>query len=353
MAVDSDAILQGAAIPPECGEYLEYDPDFLAAQQATLGKSEQQFGDTIIPAESPDWNQVDRLGRALLERSLDIRVLILLARAGLERQGLVAWESPMRCLRDGLEQHWDRIHPRLEIDEEHDPMMRINALAELGDVAGMTRALRNAVLFQDAGVVLTIREVEAMLEGTARADAAMAFPGGKHRLLALLQAGVQAQDERLAALLAVHSHLDRIGEAVRTRLGVSWMPDFSALAKPLTLIAEALRTRQDAATLQAETAAMDAVAAPMPSPPAERQATPAAFAWKDVSVQSRQDAALLLEKARSYFETHESSHPASLLILRVEQLLPLDFYQLVQQLAPQGCAALDVVTPRPPAQQSG
>lgn len=34
-----------------CGENLEYDADFQAMNQASLGKAEQQFGDTIIPAE--------------------------------------------------------------------------------------------------------------------------------------------------------------------------------------------------------------------------------------------------------------------------------------------------------------
>lgn len=39
--------------PLPCGEDLEYDADFMALQQAATGKREQQFGDTIIPAEPP------------------------------------------------------------------------------------------------------------------------------------------------------------------------------------------------------------------------------------------------------------------------------------------------------------
>jgi type VI secretion system protein ImpA len=50
--------------PFPCGEDLEYDPDFMALQQATTGKREQQFGSTIIPAEPPDWARVERIAKA-------------------------------------------------------------------------------------------------------------------------------------------------------------------------------------------------------------------------------------------------------------------------------------------------
>ena len=346
MVVDFESVQQGINIAPGCGEYLEYDPDFVALQQAAVGKSEQQFGDTIIPAESPDWNQVHKLGLSLLERSLDIQVLILLARAGLERQGLQAWEQPIRLLCDGLEKHWEDIHPRLEIDEEEDPMLRMNALAELGDVAGMVRALRAAILLQESGITLTVRDAETLLEGNARNEGVTAFPGGRARLVELLS-GSAAQDPRLQALLNVHDCLERIVALVREKLGESWVPDLHALLKPLELIAQAARTGRAATTLaeaEAEISATDVSAGQSQ----ERVEAPvvAPFSWQDVSVQSREDAALLLEKARVYFEVHESSHPASQLIRRVEQLLPLDFYQLVHQLAPQGRAELDVLMPR-------
>lgn len=50
-----------APISPDnpCGENLEYDADFQAMGQASQGKAEQQFGDTIIPAEPADWNTVE------------------------------------------------------------------------------------------------------------------------------------------------------------------------------------------------------------------------------------------------------------------------------------------------------
>ncbi|MDU1108631.1 MAG: type VI secretion system ImpA family N-terminal domain-containing protein, partial [Enterobacter sp.] len=67
-----------APISPEkpCGENLEYDADFQIMNQASQGKAEQQFGDTIIPAEPADWNTVEKYATSLLTRTKDLRVLL-------------------------------------------------------------------------------------------------------------------------------------------------------------------------------------------------------------------------------------------------------------------------------------
>ncbi len=64
-----------------CGENLEYDADFMAMGQAIQGKAEQQFGDTIIPAEPADWNKVEKLATGLLTRTKDIRVMLALTQS--------------------------------------------------------------------------------------------------------------------------------------------------------------------------------------------------------------------------------------------------------------------------------
>ncbi len=64
----------------------EYDADFLAMEQASRGKAEQQFGSTIIPAEPADWNRVEKLATSLLERTKDIRVMLALTHAWTRRR---------------------------------------------------------------------------------------------------------------------------------------------------------------------------------------------------------------------------------------------------------------------------
>ena len=79
--LDVDAWLSPLSEQAPCGADLEYDPAFLALEEAARGKPEQQFGDTLIPAQEPDWRAVDEQARALLGRTRDLRVLMPWLRA--------------------------------------------------------------------------------------------------------------------------------------------------------------------------------------------------------------------------------------------------------------------------------
>ncbi|MFC3338684.1 type VI secretion system protein TssA [Paracandidimonas soli] len=330
--------------PADGGEFIEYDAAFLELQQCATGKSEQQFGETIIPAESPDWNQVSKLGMALLRRSLDIRVMTLLARAGTELKGLPALAHHLGRLALALESHWQTVHPHLEVDGEQDPLLRINALAELADLNGLVRSVRNGTLLRDGGAVMTLRDAESLLDGSRTEVAAL--PGGKQRVVEMLLRLHATGDETLQAVLHSAALLEQIRITTAAHLGEDWVPDFSPLLRPLRLVTDLLESAGAPAKEEGGQAAQEP-SGPVPPPaPQNAAAQVQALSWREASARTRGDAALMLEKARQYFENHEPSHPAALLIQRIEQLLPLDFYQLVSNLAPQGARELDVFLPK-------
>ncbi|MDC4408324.1 type VI secretion system ImpA family N-terminal domain-containing protein, partial [Acinetobacter baumannii] len=82
-----------APISPDnpCGEAQEYDAECQAMRQASQGKAEQQFGDTIIPAGPADWNTVEKLATSLLGRTKDLRVMLALTHAWTRRRGLAGY----------------------------------------------------------------------------------------------------------------------------------------------------------------------------------------------------------------------------------------------------------------------
>src|SRR5690606_12533053 len=146
-----------------CGEDLEYDAEFLQLQQAAIERSEQQFGSTIIPAEPPDWREVERLARALLERTRDVRIMEYLTQAWTEVRGLRGYADGVTLVADTLERYWDAVHPRLDLDDgDHDPMPRINALASLGDHAGGARSARSSRLVNGVHGQLSLRDAESL-----------------------------------------------------------------------------------------------------------------------------------------------------------------------------------------------
>ena len=134
---DFAKLLQPVAAERPCGDDLEYDPDYLALTQASLGKPERQMGESTIPAEDPDWREVKRLGLQLLERSKDLRIAVPVARALMHTDGLAAFAAALRGIDALLTQFWDGLYPLLDADDDNDPTMRVNTLLALADPAGL------------------------------------------------------------------------------------------------------------------------------------------------------------------------------------------------------------------------
>src|SRR5690606_7754378 len=119
------------------GENLEYEADFLALMQALQVQGEQQFGQTIIPAQVPDWTRIVRLVQDLLDRSADIRLLVVLAQARLQTGGLPALVEVCDWLLSALLHGWVHVYPRLHADDYMDSLTIVYALYGLLALVGL------------------------------------------------------------------------------------------------------------------------------------------------------------------------------------------------------------------------
>src|SRR5688500_16314640 len=79
--VEVEQLLAEISADHPCGPDLEHAPEYQALDQAATGKPERQVGQTVIPAEEPDWNQVRSRATALLGQAKDLRVAVKLVRA--------------------------------------------------------------------------------------------------------------------------------------------------------------------------------------------------------------------------------------------------------------------------------
>ena len=326
MAIDTDTLLAPVDADTPCGDNLEYDADFLAMARAATGKAEQQFGSTIIPEEAPDWVQVERLASSLLARTKDLRVMLYLTRAWTQLRGLPGYADGLTLIHQAILRYWDALQPPLEFDGEADPLFRINALADLGDKAALAASVRAAPLLKSAAGEISLRDAGALLDGSKQE--CPNFPGGRARLQALVM--------HIANTLAASR------SEVTRHLGESALPEMSALTKVFSLVALASQSEAPAAT---EADATQETAAEQP--PAAVQSASASLNWRSAQIQSRDDAQLMLDKVKNYFRLHEPSHPAPLMIDRVQRLITLDFMQIVRDLAPDGLNQLETILGRP------
>ncbi|HRL20529.1 MAG TPA: type VI secretion system protein TssA [Alcaligenes sp.] len=325
------------------GENLEYEPDFLALMQALQVQGEQQFGQTIIPAQVPDWARITRLAQDLLDRSADIRLLVVLAQARLQTGGLPALAQIGAWLALALEQGWEQIHPQLRDDGEFDPLPRVNALAGLSASDGLGRLMREAPVVSLGHRQLNLREVGQVLDGSQRDTS---LPGREH-LVEELRRAFAAGVTSVAALYRLQQIRQSLESVVHQHLDAEWSVRLDGAWETVQAVCAVL----DQASGQAGTLApsvQDGADGQAALPGGTRPVLELAD-WQSLHIASREQVMLVLDKVVAYFEQHEPSHPAPLLLRRAQQLVPMGFHELIQDLAPSAWDQIQVFMPRPPS----
>ena len=221
-----DELLAPVALDAPCGADLEYDPAFVALENAAHGKPEQEFGNTLVKAEPPDWRVVAEQAVELARRTRDLRVAVLLARSGARVRGITAFASGMALIAGLLERHWEHVHPPLDIEDGRDPTMRINALAPLTDPATGLADLRSAAIGTHARAV-TVRQIE--LAWGRQEPLPGEFAPSRDGVVQALRDAEQHAAGVLVAIRGIHADVQRVESILAERVGAASAPDLRPL----------------------------------------------------------------------------------------------------------------------------
>ncbi len=330
MTTDLDRLLQPVSDASPCGEDLTYDADFLALETVAAGKPEQQFGDTVIPAEPPDWRDIESRCEALSKRTKDLRVAGLLCRAWVNVRGAAGLADGLELTARLLEQHWDGVHPQPEDD---DYFMRMNALGQVDDSVGLLGDLRQSELLRLGSSAIIVRDAMTVLRGQPLPEGAPKLSAEQLRLAAA-DAWRQGQPT-LQGLAAARASLQRIIAVCNEQLQGQQRPQFENVKPMLDLLAQ-LQPRDG----QSVGAAPDAAAAAPGQAAAAAAAAPAAPG----ELRSRDDAKAQLLAVAEFLERSEPTNPAPLLIRRAARLMGMSFIDIVRELAPDSVGHVENVT---------
>jgi len=322
-ALPVDELLAPMGDASPCGDDLEYDPAFVALEGAARGKPEQQFGDTVIPAEEPDWRSVHEQALELAQRTRDLRVAVLLARSGARVHGIGAYVDGLTLIAGLLDQHWLHVHPMLDADDGDDPTMRMNALSPLVDAEAGLADLRHAAVGTGRHA-LNVRQIElAFGKVDPRPGEATFSPDGVAQALTGFDA---AAPGLLDTLARVGAELGRIEGVIADRIGSAASPEMAPLRAIAKGLASAARSAGGASS--AESAAEDATSNDGGS--VHRQnAAPGTLG-------SREDVLRTLDRVCDWLERNEPTNPAPLLIRRAQRLMKKNFLDIIRDLAPDG-----------------
>ena len=340
MPADLDTLLADLSPESPCGEDLSYDPAFLELERISQGTPEQQIGDTVIPAEEPNWREVKDKADELWGRSRDLRVLLYRALADLKLRGLPGLRDGLVLLQGLVDRQWDNLHPRLDPDDNNDPTQRLNIVAALaappesfGDPMMFQRRVREAPLtdsrqlgrFGMRDILVARGELTIPApEGAPPPPGASVIDGAfDDTPTELLEQVSRAAAESLEAVRGLSKSLD-------ARVGLGNAPSLKSFE---TLLSSIGKEVQGQIAKKTGGAIPDEGAGPGGNGVA---AGPAGAGGSPLSgdIRTGRDVLLALDKVSRYYQQAEISSPVPLFIAAARQLVSKSFVEINRILSP-------------------
>lgn len=305
-----------------------------------------------------DWSAIVDDARELAKSGRDLRLLVIVARAMTNEGGFDGLANGLLLLSRAVAEYWDNLHPSLRENpsRREAAMRRINALFQIENTDdGLLGDLEFNTVLNPRGLgVITGADMAAaslnrsgFLSETPKGlgEKEMAELLAKHdarvnRVTAACRAMAAERPDDLAGLVAALSGaqvaLDALEAALHPHvfendLGVK----FGKLTQFLTRVSQPLLLAQGGAKVEEAEPMVEVAAEPTPiatAPPAKHvngTAVPAQLG-------SRRDVERCLDLIIDFYERTEPSSPIPHLAQRMRKMVPMNFLQLMEEVAPGG-----------------
>jgi type VI secretion system protein ImpA len=334
--IEVEELLEPISEDAPCGEDPEFDAAFGEMERAAEAKPEQQYGDTIIPAEEADWKSVKRNALDVLGRSKDLRAATNLARALLHTDGFAGFRDCLELIVGYLERYWESIHPQLDPDDDNDPTMRVNTLMSLRDGASTLSFIKRTPLVQAPALGnFSLRDILIARGESAAAD-------GEKPEMSTVEAAFMATEPQAIldlrdSVRETANHARKIEALVTEQVGAANTVSLDALIETCRdierIVTEQLQRRGvgDDDEESAESSDGDD-----PSAGDETTATARATSRPNGEINTREDVIRTLDRLCAYYERHEPSSPLPLLLKRAKRLASMSFLEIIRDLTPEG-----------------
>ena len=326
-----------------CGEDLEYDPAFAEMEKLAQETPERQYGDTIIPAEPPDWRGVRKTALALFERTRDLRVALYLTQSLLRIDGLAGFADGLALVDGLIERYWDTVYPQLDPEDDNDPTLRVNTIVALCDPETTLRALRETPLVSSRTLGrFSLRDIQiaaGALTPVATDDQAE-LPTQARINGAFQEVGLESVQATATVVAEAMARVEQIESRLTDLIGVSQAPDLNPLAGVLKEIRQALaeQLQQHGVAPGGEALAAGAADA---GPSAAAPVAGPRLAVGELA--SREDVVRMLDRICEYFVRYEPSSPVPFLLKRARNLVNQDFMAILNDLAPGGTEQANLI----------
>jgi len=321
-----EKLLQPVSAEQPCGPDLSEQAEFYELEAIAKGKPEVEMGEVKKPAEPPEWRELRTKSAEFLGRSKHLQVVMMQVCSLLTTEGVEGLRDGLQLVRGLLEKYWAELYPRLDPDDNNDPMQRLNILGALNAVGGpfsgwvtVIDNLYTAEICRAKGMPpLTFRQ---LLDAKAKVPGA---PDLAELSAAIRQVGTESTAVKRQALTEALEATQGIDQFLTTTLGAGGTISFEVLEKALQeLIKELVPFCGDAAA--ADGGDEGAVST-------EGGQTSGGFAVSG-SIRSRDDVVRALESLCNYYAQVEPGSPVPFLLKRAQKLVKMNFIETMQELS--------------------
>ena len=322
-----------------CGEDLEYGAVDELTRAAQI-VPEQQIGDTVVPAQEPEWDDVYQQALEICKETKDLRVAALLLNAATRTKGWPEFADALKFLDGLLERYWAEVHPQLDPDEPDDFTMRVNVIAALADGETTLTYLREAPLIQSVMGRFSLRDIlVAAGEASHRAHSEEPAPDRALIDAAIRAASAEDLEQVNTAITESVQTLSALEARLMSLVGPGSAPDLSALS---SLLSRALKVMTEGLALRP-----DAIGGPVADIEADATAQRGEIAVRPQAggaggpISGPNDVRRALEEICAYYRKHEPSSPIPILLERASRLISQDFESLIKNIVPDGLKAIE------------
>lgn len=340
-AFDVESLLGEVSPEARCGEDVSRDSEFFELETLVRPKPPGAVQTAEEPQiVEPNWVEIRRRAHGLLQRSRHLQVALYFSLALLTTEGISGLRDGLYLIRGLLERFWDDLHPRLDPEDDNDPMERMSILMPLSSepasqwdpVRFRSRLLRFPLCNSRRAGGFSLRDIQIALREKTTPDGDREVPQMPIIQAAFRETPADELQSTLHGARQAIEHLDGIRSVFQVRTRDESSPDLSGLRGDLEKICRVLAEYVGTGPTAGNVTPGDT----MIGLAAEGEPT-----TMTGEIRSRSDALAAIERACRYFECHEPSSPVPLLLRRAQRLVPKTFLEIIEDVCP---GAIDQVT---------
>lgn len=305
---------------------IEGTPEYQALLVAVAGKPERSMGDSVIPAEPPNWSDVRQLASDLMQDPPHLGVLVQWVKAEANLKSFNGMTKGLALLTEKLLEFWEQTQPLADEDDPDDQFYeRINLLHELSDDPVFVDCVYRMALVNVRGIgSFSARDIDISRGQVAATDEETSRCQEGLIRGALQEAGKEQLIELDTLLKTIPEQCKTLENLFLERAGQDNLLSLGNLSNRIS--------ENRSRLLEMSSGLLDS-----PEETDEEEGVGAAQGSATIAkgaIKNREDVCLAFDRVIEYYQKHEPSSPLPVFAARARDMVPKPFFAVLYELAP-------------------